>query len=219
MTEKQVIRVVVQSLSHVWLFVTLRTAARQAALSITISRSLFKLMSIESVMASNHLILCHPLLLLPSICPSIRVFSSELAFRIRWPKYWNFRIRSVLPKNIQDSGLTGSISLQSKGLSRVSSGTTVQKHQFLDAQPSSSIHTHTQIYRDTHVYLSVFLPICRELYFRELPPVIMGAGKSKIPKPAGRLEPQAGFMLLCWGRVSSSPENPSECSAGLQQVG
>ena len=90
MTEKQVIRVVVQSLSHVWLFVTLRTAARQAALSITISRSLFKLMSIESVMASNHLILCHPLLLLPSICPSIRVFSSELAFRIRWPKYWSF---------------------------------------------------------------------------------------------------------------------------------
>ena len=80
----------VQSLSHVWLFATPWTAARQASLSITNSRSLLKLMSIESVMPSNHLILCHPLLLLPSILPSIRVFSSESVLRIRWPKYWSF---------------------------------------------------------------------------------------------------------------------------------
>ena len=80
----------VQSLSGVWLFVTLWTAARQASLSITSSWSLPKLMSIESVMPSNHLILCGPLLLLPSIFPNIRVFSNESALHIRWPKYWSF---------------------------------------------------------------------------------------------------------------------------------
>ena len=80
----------VQSLSHVWLFTTPWTAAHQASLSITNSRSSPKPMSIESVMPSNHFILCHPLLLLPSIFPSIRVFSSESALRIRWPKYWSF---------------------------------------------------------------------------------------------------------------------------------
>ena len=80
----------VQLLSHVRLFVTPRTAARQASLSIINSRSLPKLMSIESVMPSNYLILCRPLLLLPSIFPNIRVFSNESALRIRWPKYWSF---------------------------------------------------------------------------------------------------------------------------------
>ena len=80
----------VQSLSRVQLFATPRTTARQASLSITNSRSSLKLMAIESVMPSNHLISCHPLLLLPSIFPSIRIFSSESAFRIRWPKYWIF---------------------------------------------------------------------------------------------------------------------------------
>ena len=79
-----------QSLSHVWLFATPWTAARQASLSITNSWSLPKPMSIESVMPSNHLILCRPLLLLPSIFPSIRVFSNESVIRIRWPKYWSF---------------------------------------------------------------------------------------------------------------------------------
>ena len=80
----------VQSLSHVQLFVTPQTAACQASLSITNSQSLSKLMSIESVMPSNHLILCHSLFLLPSIFPSIRVFSNGSALRIRWPKYWSF---------------------------------------------------------------------------------------------------------------------------------
>ena len=75
-----------------WLFVTLWTAARQASLSITNSRSLLKVMSIQLVMPSSHLILCHPLLLLPSIFPSIRVFSNELVLCIRWPKYWSFSI-------------------------------------------------------------------------------------------------------------------------------
>ena len=79
-----------QSLSHVPLFATPWTAARQASLSITNSQSLLKLMSIESVMPSNHLILCCPLLLLPSVFPSIRVFSNESVLHIRWPKYWSF---------------------------------------------------------------------------------------------------------------------------------
>ena len=83
----------VQSLSHVWLFATPWTAARQASLSITNSWSLLKLMSIELVMPSNHLILCHPLLLLPSIFPSIRIFSNESVLHIRWPKDWSFSFR------------------------------------------------------------------------------------------------------------------------------
>ena len=88
----------VQSLSHVWLFVTPWTAASQASLSITNSRSSLKLMSIKSVMPSNHLILCRPLLLLPSIFRSIRVFSNESMLHIRWPKYWSFSF-SISPFN------------------------------------------------------------------------------------------------------------------------
>ena len=90
-------------LSHVRFFSTPWTAARQASLSFTISLSLLKFMSIESVMPSNHLVLCHPLLLLPSIFPSIRVFSNELALCIKWPKYWSFSFR-ISPSN-EYSGL------------------------------------------------------------------------------------------------------------------
>ena len=92
-----------QSLSGVQLFETPWTAAHQASLSITNSRSLLRLMSIASVMPSNHLILCRPLLLPTSIVPSIRVFSSESALRIRWPKYWNFSF-SISPSK-EYSGL------------------------------------------------------------------------------------------------------------------
>ena len=96
----------------------------QVSLSFTISWSFLKLMTIESVMPSKHLILCCPLLLLPSIFPSIRVFSNESALQIRWPKYWSLIFR------VDFLGSTGLISLQSKGFSRVFSNTTVQKHQF-----------------------------------------------------------------------------------------
>ena len=92
----------VQSLSRVRLFVTPWTKARQAFLSITNSRSLLRLMSIESVMPSNHLILCRPLLLPTSIFPSITVFSNESVLCIMWPKYWNFSFSISLPMNIQD---------------------------------------------------------------------------------------------------------------------
>ena len=119
-----------QSFSHVRLSGTPWIAARQASLSITNSRSLPKLMSIESVMPSSHLILCCPLLLLPPIPPSIRVFSNESTLHIRWPEYWSFSF-NISPSN-EYSGLISFRMdwldlLQSKGLSRVFSNTTVQK--------------------------------------------------------------------------------------------
>ena len=132
----------VQLLSCVQLFVTPWTAACQASLSITNSQSLLKFMSFESVMQSNHLILCRPLFLPPSIFSSIRVFCNELVLRIRWPKYWSFSF-SISPSN-EYSGLISFRmdwfdlldGLISKGLSRIFSNTTFQKHQFYDAQPS-----------------------------------------------------------------------------------
>ena len=129
----------VQSLRCVQLFATPWTAARQASLSITNSRSLPKFMSIAAVMPSNHLILCQSLLLLPSIFPSIRVFSNESVLCMRWPKYWSLSFNIIPPMNTQDwypLGWTGWISLQSKGLSRVFCNNTVQKHQFFGPQLS-----------------------------------------------------------------------------------
>ena len=119
------------------------TAACQASLSFTVSWSLVKLMSNESVMPSNHLLLCHPLLLLPSVFPSIRGFSSESALGGNGQSI--AVTASVLPVNIQGwfpSGLTGWVSMQSNGLSRVFSNTTVHKHQFFGAQPSSQSNSH-----------------------------------------------------------------------------
>ena len=134
------------SFSHVWLFVIPWTAAHQASLSFTIFPSMLKLMSIESMMPSNHIIFYRPLLLLPSIFPNIRVFSNELALHIRWPCIGTSASASVLPTNIQGwfpLRFTGLI-LQSKGVSRVFSNTTVQKHRFFSTQPSlwSNSHNH-----------------------------------------------------------------------------
>ena len=134
-----------QSLSCVQPFATPWTAARQVSLSITNSRSPSKPMSIESVMPSNHLILCHPLLLLPSIFPSIRVFSNESVLHIRWPKYWSFSF-NISPSN-EYSGL---ISLRMdwldlfaiQGILKVFSNTIVQKHKFFGAQLSSQSNSH-----------------------------------------------------------------------------
>ena len=125
-----------------------RIAASQASLSFTISQSLLRFMSLGSVMLSNHLILCHSLLLLLSVFPRIKVFSNESTLRVRWPKYWSFSFH-ISPSNeysgLISLGLTGLISLQSKGLSRVFSSTTIQNHQFFSTQPSlwsnSYIHT------------------------------------------------------------------------------
>ena len=120
------------------------TAARQASLSITNSQSLLKLMSIESVIPSNHLILCRPLLLLPSIFPSIRVFSNESVLHIKWPKYWSFNISpSNENSDLFPLGWTGWIFLQSKKLSKVFSNITVQKRQFFSTQPSLCSNSYT----------------------------------------------------------------------------
>ena len=135
----------VQSLSHVWLLATPWTAAWQTSLSITNSQSLLKLMSIESVMTSNHLILCYSLFLPPSMFPRIRVCSNDSVLFIRWSKYWSLSFRSVLIMNIQDwfqnFRMDWWISLQSKGLFN----TKVQKHQLFGAQLSlqSNSHIHT----------------------------------------------------------------------------
>ena len=136
---------VVQSLSHVQLFVTPRTAAWQASLSFTSFQSLLKLMCIESVMLFNNLILCCPLLLLPSIFPSIKVFSNDLALCIRWPKYWHFSLNISPSKHIENCFHLGWTVWLSMGLTRVFSNTIVQKHQFFGVQPSlcSNSHIHT----------------------------------------------------------------------------
>ena len=134
-----------QSLSRVRLFETPWITARQASLSITNSWSSLRLTSIESVMPCSHLILWHPLLLLPPIPPSIRVFSNQSTLRMRWPKYWSFSFSISLPKKSQGwspSEWTGWISLHSKGLSRVFSNTTVQRHQFFSTQLSSQSNSH-----------------------------------------------------------------------------
>ena len=129
----------VQSLSHVWLFETPWIPGQQASLSITNSRSSLKLMSIELVMPSSHLILCCPLLLLPPISPSSGSFPMSQLFTWGGQSAGVPALASGLPRNTQDwspLGWTGWISLQSKGLSRVFSNTTFQKHQFFCAQLS-----------------------------------------------------------------------------------
>ena len=138
----------VQSLSHVRLFATLWTTARQASLSITNSRSLPNFMSIEMVMPSNHLILCRPLLLLPPIFPSISVFSSESALYIRWPKYWSFSF-NISPSS-EHSGLISFRMdwldlLAVQGTLESSPTPQLEKHQFfstlLSLQSNFDIHT------------------------------------------------------------------------------
>ena len=158
----------VQSLSHVRLFATPWTAARQAPLSFTISQSLLKFMSIELVMLCNHLFLYR---LLPSIFPSIMVFSNELSLCIRWPRYWSF---SISPSS-EYSGLISFrmdslISLQSMGLSGVFSITTIQKHQFFSVQPSlwSNSHIHTWLKISIYKYQEGIRMIMLELLIQIL---------------------------------------------------
>ena len=122
-----------------------RNSSTPGSLSINNSRSSLRLTSIESVMPSSHLILSRPLFLLPPIAPSIKVFSNESILRMRCTKYWSFSFSIIPSKESQGwspSEWTGWISLKSKGLSRVFSNTTLQKHQFFGAQPSSQSNSH-----------------------------------------------------------------------------
>ena len=134
-----------QLLSCVWLFATPWIAACQASLSFTNFQSSLKLMSIESVMPSSHLILCHPLLLLPPIPPSIRVFSNESTLHMRWPKYWSFSF-SILPSNEYPGLISFRMDwldlLAVQGTLKSLPNTTVQKHQFFSAQLSSQSNSH-----------------------------------------------------------------------------
>ena len=134
-------------LGCVQLFVISWTAACQASLPYTISQSLLKLMSMELMIPSNHLILCHPLLLLPSIFPNIKVFSNESALHIKLPKHWSFSFSISISHSNEYSGLISFRIdwfdlLTVKGLSRVFSNTTVQKHQFFNTQPSLWSNSH-----------------------------------------------------------------------------
>ena len=143
----------VQSLSRVWLFATPWIAAHQASLSITNTQRSLKLMSIESMMSSSHLILCCPLLLLPPIPPSTKVFSNESTLLIKWPKYWSFSL-SISPSNEHPGLISFRINwldlLVVQGILRVFSNTTVQKHQFFGAQPSllSNSHIRTWLWKN-----------------------------------------------------------------------
>ena len=132
---------VVHSLSHVWLFVTPWTAAHKASLSFTVSLSLLKLMSMESMMPSSHLILCRPLLLLPSIFPSISVFSNESTLCIRCPKYWSSSF-SISPSKEYSGLISFRIDWFDLLAVRVFSNSVVQKHQFFSAQLSLKCNSH-----------------------------------------------------------------------------
>ena len=144
------------------------TAAHQATLSLSIFWSLPKIMFRASVTPSNHLILCHLLVLLPSVFPSIRVFSNESALPITWPKDWSFSFSISTSMNIKGwfpLGLTGLIPLQSKGLSRVFSST-IQKHQFFGVQPSlwTNSHIHTWWLEKSYIKWSCFCPYWEKCY-------------------------------------------------------
>ena len=159
--------VAVQLLSHVQFFVTPWTAARQASLSFTIFWSLLKLMSIVSMMPSNHLILCCPLLLLHSIFPRIRIFSNELAPCIRWPKYWSFSFSISLTNEY--SGLISfridwlDLLAVQGSLKSLLQHHTVQKHQFFSVQPSLwSIHDY---WKTTAMNIQIFVSKVMSLLF------------------------------------------------------
>ena len=154
-------------------------------------------MSIESVMASNYLILCHPILFLPSIFPSIRVFSNESALCSRWSKYWSF---SISPSN-KYSGLIsfrtdGLISLQSKGLSRVFSNTTFQKHQFFSAQSSLWFNSHICTGKTIPLTIRIFVGKVMSLLFNMLSRFVIA------------FLPRGKHLLISWLTMEYSVEIP-----------
>ena len=165
--------VVALLLSRVPLLVIPWTVACRTSLSFTISQSLLRFMSIKSMMLANHLILCHLLLLLPSIFPSIRVFCSEPAYGTISPKHWNFSFSISLSNEysgLTPLGLTDLISLLAKGLSGGFSSTTIQKHQFFNTQPSLWFisHIHTWLLEKPQLWLYGPLSAVMSLLFKTL---------------------------------------------------
>ena len=178
-------------------FAAPRTAARQASLSITNSRSAPKPMSVELVMPSNNLILCRPLLLLPSVFPSSRVFSIESALHMRWPKCWSFSL-SISPSN-EHSGLVSFRMdwldlLAVQGTFRVFSSTTVQKHQFFSAQPSSHQLSHPYMTTGKTIALTrrTFVGKVMFLLFNMLSRLIIS------------FLPRSKYLLMSWLQSPSS---------------
>ena len=160
----------------------------QALLSITIFWNLLKLMSVEWVMPSNHLILCRPLILSPSIFPSIRVFSSESVLHIRWPKYWSFSF-SISPSSEYSRLISFRIDWLnlSKGLSRVFSNTTVQKHQFFGTQLSLSAFSH--LYMTTGKTIA----LTRQTFVHKVMSLLFNAlSRLVIPSPSSK------HLLISW---------------------
>ena len=180
--------VVIQSLSHVWFFATPWTEARQASLSINNSRNVLKLMSVESVMPTNHLVLCCPLLLLPSIFPSMRVFSNESVLLIRWPKYWSFSFSSS-PSN-EYSGLISfrmDCLHQAKQLPLLCQSFLFKPWvcNFLQSDFSTLILSSIFCLPEKFSFFNGIFPICRlyifffMVYLHYHPSVILGVSKEK----------------------------------------
>ena len=182
----------VQLLSHVWLFATPWTAALQASLSITNSQSLLKLMAIESVMPSNHLILYHPLLLLPSIFPNIRVFWNESALRIRWPKYWSFNF-SISPSN-EYSGL---ISFRMDWLDLLAvQGTLKSLLQYHSSKASILQHSAFFIVQLSHPHMTTgkTIALTRRIFVGK----VMSLFFNKLSRLVITFLPRSKYLLISW---------------------
>ena len=183
---------VVQSLSHVRLIATPWTAAHQASLCITISLSLFKLMYVESVMPSNHLILCHPLLLLPSTFPSIRIFSSESALHIRWPKYWSFSF-SISPSK-EYSGL---ISFRIDWLDLLTvQGTLKSLLQHHSSKASNLECLALFMVQFSHPYLTTgkTIALTRQTFVGKVKSLLLNT----LPKSVIAILPRSKLLLISW---------------------
>ena len=188
----------VQWLSRVQLFATPWTAAHQASLSITNSWSLFKLMSIGSVMPSNHLILCHPLILLPSIFPSIRIFSNESAFCIRWPKYWSFSF-NINPSN-EHSGL---ISLRKDWLDLLAvQGTLKSLLQHHSSKASILRHSGFFVVQISHPYMTTGKTIT--LTRRTFVDKVMSLLFNMLSRLVITFLPRSKHLLISWLQSSSA---------------
>ena len=180
----------VQSLSHVLLFVTPWTAVLQASLSITNSWSLLKLMSIESVMPSNHLILCLPLLLLPSIFPSIRVFPNEPVLHIRWPKYWRFSF-SIRPSN-EHPGL---ISFRMDWLDFLAvQGTLKSLLQHHSSKASILQHSAFFIVQLSHLYMTIGKTLTRQIFVGK----VMALLFNMLSRLVITFLPRSKCLLISW---------------------
>ena len=180
-------------------------------------QSLLKLMSIKSVMPSNHLILCRPLLLLPSIFSSIRVFSNESALRIRWPKSWSFSI-SISPSNEYSGLISFRVSLQFKGLSRVFPNNTVQKHQFFSTQPSLQSSYNFYFGLGERAFSGLLKDVCSTSFQcidkKQNTSEINWLRNAQTSSHLG-----STLLIILWLRITAAHVYPPHCCPGYQDLG